>query len=406
MGTRIRVMRSVGRRLIALVGSVAGAVLATVALGTSAQASTGATQVRGIATIAQLTSDVVAVPAAAAVASPGRAIARGLLPVATSWPAPLRGIVLGYSSRTVGARPSLIVTGDGGRTWRPLPAPPVPYPGSKGQPDAAWADGIIAMTDGRHIFATRDAGRHWSNERLAGASGGLYVGRLAIASSRVFVLVSKVGSATGSTAVYSGRVQAGVLRPVPGLSITGAESYGDITAAGALQVDLGANYAAERYWYSRDGAHFIAAPLPCPAATMALLGGVHAGRVSALCNGSPSDVAPGINDKQVWAAAQLGGTFRPSGPVFAAPNQEQFATASAQAMTVATIFTLAVTVNTGRTWTAALTQGNGAVWSDLSFPSATTGVVMCATTNNADQQVAIVYRTTDTGRTWHPLTLP
>jgi hypothetical protein len=59
MGTRIRrAMRSVGRRLrvIALTGSVAGAVLATVALGTSAQASTGATQTRGIATIAQLTS--------------------------------------------------------------------------------------------------------------------------------------------------------------------------------------------------------------------------------------------------------------------------------------------------------------------------------------------------------------
>ena len=60
MGTRIRrAMRSAGRRLrvIALTGSVVGAVLATVALGTSAQASTGATQVRGIATIAQLTSD-------------------------------------------------------------------------------------------------------------------------------------------------------------------------------------------------------------------------------------------------------------------------------------------------------------------------------------------------------------
>jgi photosystem II stability/assembly factor-like uncharacterized protein len=75
-------------------------------------------------------------------------------------------------------------------------------------------------------------------------------------------------------------------------------------------------------------------------------------------------------------------------------------------MTVATIFTLAVTVNADRTWAATLTQPNGAVWSDLSFPSATTGAVVCATTNDANQQVATVYRTTDTGRTWHPLTLP
>jgi photosystem II stability/assembly factor-like uncharacterized protein len=348
----------------------------------------------------------VAAPAVAAVPSPGagRAIPRGLLPVATSWPTPLRGIVLGYPSRTVGARPSLIVTGDGGRTWRPLPAPPVRYPADNDQPDATWAGGIIAVTDGTRIVATRDAGRHWSVERLAGASGAFYVDHLAIASSRVFALVTTVGNTMA--AVYSGPARAGVLRPVPGLSITGSPSYGDITTAGALQVDLGANFAAERYWYSRDGVHFIAAPLPCPAATMALLGGVHAGRVSALCNGRPSDVAPGINDKQAWAAAQLGGTFRPSGPVFVTPDQEQFAAASAHAMTVATIFTLAVTVNTGRTWAAALTRGNGAVWSDLSFPSATTGIVVCATTNNANQQVATVYRTTDTGRTWHPVTLP
>jgi hypothetical protein len=348
----------------------------------------------------------VAAPAAAAVPSPGagRAVPRGLLPVATSWPAPLRGIVLGYPSRTAGARPSLMVTGDGGRTWRALPAPPMLYPADNDQPDATWADGIIAVTDGTHIFATRDAGRHWSIERLAGASGAFYVDQLTIASNRMFALVTTVGNTTA--VVYSGLAGAGVLRPVPGLSITGSTSYGDLTTAGALQVDLGANFAAERYWYSRDGVHFTAAPLPCPAATMALLGGVHAGRVSALCNGSPSDVAPGVNNKQVWSATQLGGTFRPSGPVFVTPNQEEFAAASAQAMTVATIFTLAVTVNTGRTWVAALTQGNGAVWRDLSFPSATTGVVVCATTNNANQQVATVYRTTDAGRTWHPLTLP
>jgi hypothetical protein len=60
MSTRIgRAMRSAGRRLtvIALTGSLAGAVLAAVTLGMSAQASTGATQVGRSQTIAQLTSD-------------------------------------------------------------------------------------------------------------------------------------------------------------------------------------------------------------------------------------------------------------------------------------------------------------------------------------------------------------
>jgi hypothetical protein len=350
----------------------------------------------------------VAAPAAAAVPAAGAVpvIPHGLLPVATSWPTPLRGIVLGYPSRTAGAKPSLMVTGNGGRTWRSLPAPPVPFPADNDQPDATWADGIIAVTDGTHIVATRDAGRHWSAERLAGGSGAFFVDHLAIASGRVFALVTTAGNGTGSAAVYSGRAQAGVLRPVRGLSITGSLAYGDITTAGTLQVDLGANFAAERYWYSGDGVRFTAAPLPCPAKRTALLGGVHTGRVSALCSGTPSDVGPGQNDKQVWAAAHLGGTFHPSGPVFVSPNEQDFAAASAQAMTVATVFTLAVTFNAGRTWTVKITKPNGAFWTDLSFPSATTGVVVSATVNNALKEVATVYRTTDAGRTWHRLSLP
>ena len=72
------------------------------------------------------------------------------------------------------------------------------------------------------------------------ARGGGWVGHLAIAIGRVFALVTTVGATTGSAEVYSGPAQAGVLRPVPGLSITGSPSYGDITTAGALQVGLGA----------------------------------------------------------------------------------------------------------------------------------------------------------------------
>ena len=335
-----------------------------------------------------------------------QAVPRGLLAMAASWPAPLHGIVLGYPSRTTGAKPYLLVTGDGGRTWRSLPAPPARYPADNDQPDAVWADGIIAVTDGTHIVVTRDAGRHWSAERLAGVAGVFDVDQLTIASGRVFALLTTYGDKTGSAAVYSGLAQAGVLRPVRGLSITGSLPYGDITTAGTLQVDLGADYTAQRYWYSRDGVRFAAAPLPCPATAVALLGGVREGRVSALCSGSPSDVSPGENDKQVWAAARLGGAFRSSGPVFVSPNEQGFAAASAQDMTVATTFVLGVTFNAGRTWTAKLTQPSGAFWTDLSFPDATTGVVVCTTVSNTGKQVGAVYRTTDAGHTWHPLSLP
>ena len=364
---------------------------------------------RGIATLTAVAGCALGVAAPAAAATPAagavREITRGLLPTSTSWPKPLSGIVLGYPSLTAGAKPSLIVTGNGGRTWRSLPPPPVRFPADNNLPDATWAGGTIAVTDGTHVVATRDAGQHWSAVRLAGASGKFAVDHLTIAHGRVFALVTTIGNTTGSSVVYSGQAQAGVLRPVRGLSITGSLTYGDITAAGTLQVDLGADFAAERYWYSSDGVHFTPAPLPCPAMKLALLGGVHAGRVSALCSGSPSDVGPGQNDKQVFTAAHLGGTFRRSGPVFDSPNEQDFA-ASSQAMAVATIFTLAVTFNAGRTWTVKLIKPNGAFWTDLSFPSATTGVVVSSTVNNALKQVANVYRTTDAGRTWHPLSLP
>ena len=112
--------------------------------------------------------------------------------------------------------------------------------------------------------------------------------------------------------VYSGVTGKGVLDRGPRAVGRGAGAYGDITAQGTLQVDLGYNYTAERYWYSRDGVHFTAAKLPCPVSTSAMLGGVRAGKVLTLCNGSPSDIGLGQNDKQVFVAAKLGGAFKPS----------------------------------------------------------------------------------------------
>ena len=329
------------------------------------------------------------------------------LPMATSWPAPDQGIVLSYPSRTPGAKPDLSVTRNGGRSWRPLGAPPVPYPADNDQPDAIWADGMIAVTDGTQVVVTGDGGRRWSPVRLRGGPGsaaGRYIARLTIADGRMFALVTaQGGNGSSSATVYSGAPRGGVLRPVPGLSVTGGITYGDISAAGPVQVYLGQAYASARYWYARDGVHFRPAPLPCPAATRALLGGVRQGHAIALCNGSPSDAGPGQSDKQVWIAPHLGGTFTPSGPVFVSPNAHGFAAATAQDMTIATAFDLSSTSDAGKTWTSRLGQPNGASWSDLSFPSSKVGVVVCDTIDNSGNQIGTVYRTTDAGRTWPAL---
>lgn len=345
-----------------------------------------------------------AIPAGASVSASSHP-----LPMSSSWPTPRQGIVLSYPSRTPGARPVLIVTGDGGHSWRRLPTPPVPFPADNDQPDATWADGVITVTDGTHVVATKDAGRHWYQVRLVGvsASGGLFVGHITIADGRMLTLVTvNSGSGTASTSVFAGPARGGILRAVRGLSVSGGITYGSITGVGTLQVSLGSNFTSARYWLSRDGVRFIPASLPCPAQMTALLGGVRNGKPIALCSGSPSDAGPGQNDKQVWIAPRPGGTFSPSGPVFVSPNPQGFAAASDRDMTVASAFFLSVTFDAGRTWTTELPQANGAFWTDLAFASPTTGVVVVNTVNNAGNQVGTVYRTTDAGRSWHALSLP
>ncbi len=347
-------------------------------------------------------------PAGAAVTA-APAAAGNLLPMSTSWPAPQRGITLAYPSRTAGARPSLFITANGGRSWRRMPAPPVPFPADNDTPDATWADGVIAVTDGTHVVATHDGGRHWSRVRLARvpASASYFVGHVTIAGGRMLTLVTRNGaSGTASTAVFAGLARGGTLRAVRGLSVSGGITYGDISATGGLQVFLGSDYSSAHYWLSRAGAHFVPAPVPCPASDAALLGGVRQGRPIALCSNDPSSVGPGQNVHQVWTAPRPGARFSPSGPAFTWWNEQAFAAASARAMTIASQGGLDVTSDAGQTWATELTQPNGAFWKDLAFPSSSVGVIVCNTVNDSLQPVYTVYRTADAGRSWHALSLP
>jgi photosystem II stability/assembly factor-like uncharacterized protein len=364
---------------------------------------------RHIATLAAIVGCAIglAAPAMAApttIARPATSttIPVGLRPMSTSWPTPQRGIVLGYLNRDAGAKPFLITTGNGGRTWQSLSAPPTPYPADNDQPVVTWQDGVIAADDGTHIYVTTNEGKQWSAERLAGASGSAYVDKVVITHGRVFALVTSNTAA----AVYSGVAGKGALTVVRGLSITGSGTYGDLSDQGALEVDLGNSYETEKYWYSRDGVHFTAAALPCPVTTTADLGGVRAGTVIALCSGSPSDIGLGQNDKQVFIAAKLGGAFKPSGPVFDSSNTLGFVTDSTTDMTIVTTFALYLTFNAGKTWAPEIPQNNGAIFADVYYPSFSTGYVVCDTYNNALQEVDTLYRTTDGGRVWHALALP
>ncbi|HEV3382365.1 MAG TPA: hypothetical protein VG142_15480 [Trebonia sp.] len=368
-----------------------------------AVAIAGATAVPAMAGVVPGTATTASTSTAStSTASTSTAVPAGLQPTGASWTTADKGIVLAYPSVTPGAEPYLLQTLDGGQTWRSLPAPPLTYPADHTQPYTAWADGIIAATDGTTVVTTRDSGRHWTTEELVGASGSFNVDSLVITSGRVFALVTTPGTA----AVYSGTPASGELREVKGLSVTGGEAYGDISAVGGLQVDLGTDFTAQQYWYSKNGISFTAASLPCPATTMAWLGGVRSGKVVALCSDSPSTVGPGSTAAQLQTAPSLGGTFTPSGAAFVLPNPQEFAAASPQAATIATEGNVTVTTDAGTTWTAGLSQANGAFWTSLTFPDATTGFVVGNTVNNSLQEVDTLYRTTNSGETWSAVPLP
>jgi hypothetical protein len=351
-----------------------------------------------------------AVPAGAASAATVAKAAAKPIAVSTSWPTSKSGIALAYPKLTTGAKPVLFETSNGGTSWRSLPAPPFTYPADNDIPDATWAGGVIAVTNGTRIVVSRNAGRRWSAVGLGGLPKAriAFVGDVTIADGRLFALVNTITSGGVTTvSVYSGSVGASTLRAVHGLSVSSGLAYGDLTAVGgAIQVSLGTNYAKAHYWLSRNGSRFTTAPLPCPASTSALLGGVRDGKPIALCSSSPSSVGPGTNTHQLSIAPRLGGQFKASGKVLTSPNEQDFAAASDQDMVTATTFPLYVTANAGRTWAARLAQPNGAAWSDLAFPSSSVGVVAVVTVNDSLKTVGTVYRTTNGGHAWKALVLP
>jgi photosystem II stability/assembly factor-like uncharacterized protein len=363
-----------------------------------------ATAIAGAAAVPALArADPSAAAVRSLVAAPGpAAVPHGLLPVAASWVSARRGLVLAYPSGTPGARPHLIETSDAGRAWKALPAPPLPYPADNDQPDLVQSGGVIAVTDGTRVQATGDGGRHWRTEKLKGASGSFFAGPLAVDHGRLLALVTTAGSAK----VYAGTPGSGRLAPVPGLSVSGDEAYGDLSTAGGLEVDLGASPARQKYWYARDGRHFSRAPLPCPAAGPTFLGGVRQGKVVALCSDSPGAAGPGETGVRLRVAGHLGGAFADAGARVVIPDGQDFAAATAKAVSAAGAAGLAVTTDGGATWKPEVQQANGSSWSDLAFVSATTGFAVADTVNDQSQPAGTVYRTTSGGSTWSAVPLP
>ncbi|RSN20383.1 hypothetical protein DMC61_38165 [Amycolatopsis sp. WAC 04169] len=356
------------------------------------------------AALAAAALTALAVFAPSAVADP--LVPKGFAPASTSWTGPSRGFVLGFSPcGKPGWCASLLSTADGGKRWRRAGEPPISLPDNHNQVKlTVIGERDVFLSDGTRLLASRDGGGSWAEVRLAGVREPFYISKITEAGPRMFAMVTGFGSPS-TTTLYAGISGTRLLLPVPGFTVTGSTTYGDIATSGGVQVSMGADYRVQKYWTSSDGLTFATAPPPCPADSSASLSGVRRGQVLALCSGGPGTPQPGATVRRLWRAPKLGGQFTGTGQAPTLGIDQSFSAASPTAATVAaegggTGF-LHSTADGGTTWTTTVLSGRGVCLNDLDFPDERVGVVVDGLPDA--EGGSAVYRTTDGGRTWREL---
>lgn len=241
---------------------------------------------------------------AAGAAVPKSPVPSGFETSSTAWQTARHGWVLGYAK----GNPTLLETYDGGAHWRTRPAPPITLPDNHSLVGLSRLGGAnLAVTDGSTLAVSHTDGARWSTISLPGIPRNYFIERVVANRGRVFALATtQRGNGTSSVQLYSGTLADKALRPVKGIGITGGMTYGDINSAGVLQVSVDADYATSKYWISRDGVHFTAAPAPCSADTLASLAAPYDNKVTALCTTDPGFSKSG---KQMTVASAPGRKF-------------------------------------------------------------------------------------------------
>jgi hypothetical protein len=144
---------------------VTGAAWAVVKDVTAKQLRTRAAAAFAVACAVSVAAPASAAAGVAAGKASTAAVSGAVLPTSTSWPTPQIGMTLAYPAYTPEAKPSLLLTLNGGHNWLRLPPPPVPFPTDQDQPQLAFGDGVIAVTNGTRVQSSQDTGAHWSPVR-------------------------------------------------------------------------------------------------------------------------------------------------------------------------------------------------------------------------------------------------
>jgi hypothetical protein len=337
---------------------------------------------------------------------PGQRAGAGFQPVAASFPSPTRGFVFGsegcrFVASGLSCPGTLAVTGDGGARWRFRPAPAA---GHDQADQVVFASSRTGWVYGPQLWVTRDGGWRW--RRLL---AGLRVETMVVAGPRVYAVV-KGQRAPSPARLLTSPVSRDAWAPVRAVT---DRWFAVLAASGrtvwfaALPGDVAGGTAV--VWTNRGGSTWHSRRFTCPGRFYTL---------SAIAAASPSDVAflcastapYGMTQEGIelltsadgGARMRLAGRWVPAvaggGGMLAIPPHRPGIISFAPP--VDATGWLGRSADGGRTWRPQASSEIG-VWNSLSYVSPDTGWIV-----NASGPDSQLLRTTNAGRTWHPITFP
>jgi hypothetical protein len=296
-------------------------------------------------------------------------------------------------------------TGNGGKTWISVPAPPVSLvPPFTAPPLSAVSTVRFANAHDGWLFnpglwATTDGGRHWHRVSLPGE-----VIAVAASDGTVFAAAEPVNGGLGAARLYRSRVGTTTWARVAGVAPENA-----LTVSGH-SVWAG---TAPGLWTSADsGKHWSKLSFHCPPnyPDASPVAAASTANVALACAnlGFPQ---PGFSLKEVFTSADGGRTFhlagRPGEPGEAGllavpPARPQVITLTA-ASGASYLYRSA---DGGKTWRRATYFDGGLGFRDVAYASATTGYLIHSTGGPVIAYGKGLMKTTNAGASWAPVPIP
>jgi photosystem II stability/assembly factor-like uncharacterized protein len=329
-----------------------------------------------------------------AAAAPGSGAPPGFLPSSTSWTSERNGWVLGFAPCAQGDCANLLRTLDGGQTWLRWPAPPVRQTPEHDQVRVWFANDVDGLaTDGHRLFASHSAGVRWQQVPLPEAEIG------AVASNDRFMYA--ILSDGAGTRLYSSPLHASRWAPVPGIELPTAGG-GDVVARGTSAfVALASVFQSNGYWSTTDGRDWRASAPPCDVNSVPNLGLARDRALFALCSHDPGRgfMAKDLERAEPDGSFSFVSTAPPVG-ITTGFDAASRSTVAAAAVGAGAAFVHRGTAG-GTTWDTPFVGDEQPVF-DLAFTDSRHGTMVLG---GPGWPNAVVYRTTDAGATWTPLTL-